>query len=54
MPVFEYKCTVCDALYEFPTNNVDFTCCGKSVRRVYTLGGVSFKGSGFYVNEKGK
>lgn len=54
MPEFAYKCRVCGEDYEFPTNNVDFLCCEQPVRRIYTLGGISFKGKGFYVNEKGK
>ena len=48
---YDYRCTVCEQPYEFPTNNVDFLCCNKPVRRVYSLGGTIFKGSGFYVNE---
>ncbi len=57
MPTYEYQCDSCGNGFEAVQKMADApltTCpeCGKSVRRVLSGGlGISFKGSGFYVND---
>lgn len=45
--VYEFRCTICDVVLEFPTNVPD-EHCGMLPKRVWGLAGISFKGSGFY------
>jgi putative FmdB family regulatory protein len=60
MPTYEYECKSCghdfevfQAMSEEPLK--DCPKCGKEVRRLIFGGaGVIFKGSGFYVTDKGK
>jgi putative FmdB family regulatory protein len=60
MPTYEYECTSCkhsfeafQAMSEAPLK--ECPQCGKAVRRLIHGGtGVIFKGSGFYVTDKGK
>ncbi|MCL2265462.1 MAG: hypothetical protein FWC22_05405 [Treponema sp.] len=60
MPTYEYECTSCghgfetfQSMSEQPLK--DCPECGREVRRVIFGGtGVIFKGSGFYVTDKGK
>jgi putative FmdB family regulatory protein len=60
MPTYEYECKSCghgfevfQSMSEEPLK--DCPKCGKEVRRVIFGGaGVIFKGSGFYVTDKGK
>ena len=60
MPTYEYECTKCGHNFEVFQSMSDEplkTCtkCGKEVRRLIFGGaGVIFKGSGFYVTDKGK
>ena len=60
MPTYEYECTKCGHNFEVFQAMSDEplkTCtkCGKEVRRLIFGGaGVIFKGSGFYVTDKGK
>lgn len=51
MPTYIYKCSLCEQKYDFPTNNVEYKCCNEYVVRQFTLGGISFKGSGFYSSD---
>lgn len=59
MPTYEYACDSCGNGFEVIQKMSDApvkTCpsCGKGVRRVLSGGiGISFKGSGFYVNDSG-
>ena len=55
MPVYEYRCTNCDHLFEV-THEVGGTpgpcpVCGGSARRVFTSVGLIFKGSGFHTTD---
>jgi putative FmdB family regulatory protein len=57
MPTYEYACDACgndfEIMQKMSDDPVD-ACpkCGKKVRRVLSGGiGISFKGSGFYVND---
>jgi len=57
MPFYEYECRSCKHRFEkFQNINADpiKTCpkCRKSVRRLFGLAGIIFKGSGFYTTEK--
>jgi len=60
MPTYDYACDFCGHAFEAFQKMSDEplrTCpeCGKTVRRVLTGGlGISFKGSGFYVNDSSK
>jgi len=60
MPTYEYECKVCGHAFEvFQAMSdqplKDCPKCGKEVRRLIFGGtGVIFKGSGFYVTDKGK
>ncbi len=57
MRVFEYKCPDCDTSIEdlSPDANIQCDCNGPQssyFKRVYSFGGVSFKGKGFYKTDK--
>jgi len=60
MPTYEYECKSCSHCFEvFQSMSEppvkDCPKCGKEVRRLIFGGtGVIFKGSGFYVTDKGK
>ncbi len=60
MPTYEYECKSCSNTFEVFQSMSDApikVCpeCGKEVRRIIFGGtGVIFKGSGFYVTDKGK
>ncbi len=57
MPTYDYACDSCGHSFEAFQKMSDEPLrecpeCGKGVRRVLTGGiGISFKGSGFYVND---
>ena len=55
MPVYEYRCTRCDHLFEV-THEVGGTpgpcpVCSGPARRVFTSVGLIFKGSGFHTTD---
>jgi putative FmdB family regulatory protein len=56
MPVYEYKCTICNYCFEAEQKMAEKplqhcpTCSGP-VRRVINPVGVVFKGSGFYITD---
>jgi len=60
MPTYEYECKSCGHTFEVfqsmsETPLSDCPQCGKELRRLINGGGgVIFKGSGFYVNDKNK
>jgi len=60
MPTYEYECKSCAHNFEVFQSMSDEPLkdcpeCGKEVRRIIFGGtGVIFKGSGFYVTDKGK
>jgi len=56
MPIYEYACDSCDHNFEVQQGMRDeplHTCprCNGTVRRVFGLSSVIFKGSGFYCND---
>jgi len=60
MPLFDFRCKVCGAVVEeLVLNGEDMPkkCpkCGGELERIFSGSvGLSFKGSGFYVNDYGK
>lgn len=58
MPIYEYKCEVCEEIVEkFQTISIDLSSslkcikCNGSVKRVMSLSSFKLVGSGFYVND---
>lgn len=57
MPTYDYKCTVCAKQFEVEQRMSDepLTSCpdcqGKVRRLISGESGISFKGSGFYIND---
>jgi putative FmdB family regulatory protein len=53
MIVYEFRCDVCDYVMESEDKMAKLTHCNQKMLRVFSLGGVQFKGDGFYKNDKG-
>lgn len=55
MPVYEYRCTVCNNVFEVHhhVGGTPGPCpvCGGAPRRIFTSVGVIFKGSGFHTTD---
>ncbi|NKB80848.1 MAG: hypothetical protein GKS05_02920 [Nitrospirales bacterium] len=56
MPIYEYACDACDNQFEVKQKFSDppvETCpnCGKSVRKLISVPGIVFKGTGWYVTD---
>jgi putative FmdB family regulatory protein len=59
MPLYEYKCDSCGAVFELIQKFSDeplktHKTCGGRVERVITAAALQFKGSGWYVNDYGR
>jgi putative FmdB family regulatory protein len=58
MPIYEYECPECKAREKFVRSITDidpgYSCktCNLDLTRVYSLGAVTFSGSGFYSTDK--
>lgn len=57
MPAYDFKCTVCDQVFEITRPSDErspVTCpaCESAAKRVFTPIGVHFKGSGFYNTDR--
>ena len=58
MPTYEYTCLDCEASQQInrgindPENTVMCEKCGTIMKRVYSVGAVTFNGSGFYSKDK--
>ena len=50
MAAVDYKCDICGAIVERENDDAPL-CCGELMRRVWSTPAISFKGSGFYVND---
>jgi putative FmdB family regulatory protein len=53
MPKYDYVCDICGKLEEQDAPNLEYNCkCSQQypqrMRRIYSLGGIVFKGNGFY------
>jgi putative FmdB family regulatory protein len=53
MPAYDYRCDACDEIFEVTRSISDddlapCPTCGGKTRRVFSPGGVVFKGSGFH------
>lgn len=57
MLLYQFRCRDCRNLYEVEDKESEIECCGSIAPRVYAVGGISFKGSGWhstdYKNKKG-
>lgn len=58
MPVYDYKCKECKNRFSVEHSmgsKSEIKCpeCGGEVSQIMNIGGIAFKGSGFYVNDKG-
>ena len=58
MPPYQYRCTICDDMFEARQSFTDdpiAVCpdqtCGGKVKKVFGSVGIAFKGSGFYKND---
>ena len=53
MPEYVFRCPKCHKEYDSDNPNGILLCENdlEFTKRVYTLGGISFKGSGFYKND---
>ena len=59
MPTYSYVCKKCEHAFEVQQSitATDLTECPKckgEIRKVYSNVGVTFKGSGFYINDSAK
>jgi putative FmdB family regulatory protein len=60
MPIYEYECSNCKTREKFVRSIADldpgYSCkaCNLDLTRVYSLGAVTFNGSGFYSTDKVK
>ena len=58
MPVYDYECECGEKRTQTVSiNDKDFTAvckCGKTMTKVFGIGAVTFKGSGFYQTDKGR
>ena len=59
MPTYQYRCTICDDMFEARQSFTDdpiAVCpdqtCGGKVKKVFGSVGIAFKGSGFYKNHR--
>ena len=50
MASVDYKCDKCGNVIERDNGDTPL-CCGELMRRIWSTVGISFKGSGFYVND---
>lgn len=56
MPMYEFKCEYCDSRREvtahYDEEIIAPICCNQGMARYWSVPGISFKGSGFYTNDK--
>ena len=58
MPVYEFKCQLCDRVIEvkraFGDTEPEWCQCGGTMNKIFSVPGISFKGSGFYSTDNRK
>jgi putative FmdB family regulatory protein len=59
MPIYQYICDPCENKFDFAKSVNDDTIpkcntCGNNARKVFSLGGIMFTGSGFYSTDNRK
>lgn len=59
MPIYQYKCDDCNNEFDYVKGVSDETIplcniCEKPTRKVYSIGGILFNGSGFYSTDNRK
>lgn len=58
MAIYEYKCLRCDTIIQvnrgISEEDPGYKCdtCNSELKRVYSLGAITFNGSGFYSKDK--
>lgn len=58
MPTYQYKCNDCEIYQDDvrgindPEPKLNCDTCGKLMNKVYSIGAVTFNGSGFYSKDK--
>ena len=50
MALVDFKCDTCGSVVESDNGDAPL-CCGEPMRRIWSKPAISFKGSGFYVND---
>lgn len=51
MRTYEFKCKECSKVFESRDRLAKIECCDMLASRLYSVGGISFKGSGFHKND---
>lgn len=51
MLIYQFRCKHCRNLFEESDKTAEVECCGEIAPRIYMMGGISFKGSGFHRND---
>ena len=54
LKLYEFRCKECLKKYVFKDRDIEVECCSQPLSRIYAVGGISFKGSGFYRNDSKK
>ena len=58
MPIYEYRCTSCDNLFDrlqsHDDDSPDCPVCGSEVTKIFSITGLKFTGSGFHSTDYGK
>ena len=58
MPIYEYRCTSCDNLFDrlqsHDDDSPDCPVCGSEVMKIFSITGLKFTGSGFHSTDYGK
>lgn len=51
MIMYDYICDICGKALEQDRNEYPPLCCGEYMRHKWAVGGIAFRGAGFYVND---
>lgn len=57
LKVYEYRCLNCNLRFELNIKDIKSIKCNRcnsnNIKRVYSIGGIIFKGKGFYSTDNG-